>query len=92
MNDMTENPIGNRGGAEVFFDRRNITMGFGRILWGSETTDMHGTKHPAGWVLPGGKRTTSSAQAQRVANAIDKIELYARADTFDEMLAQMRRS
>lgn len=67
---MTPQP---QTGVEVFQHPMNIYIGKGRVLWGEATTDMRGTYHPAGWVLPGGRRTAVRSIAELVARNIDKI-------------------
>lgn len=59
--------------AEVFQHPKNILIGNGRVLWGTATTDISGTFHPAGWVLPGGRRTEVRALAELVARNIDNL-------------------
>jgi len=55
----------------VLFDHpKNITVGNGRVLWADVTTDTSGLIHEAGWVLPGGIRTTNLATAHAAAMAL----------------------
>lgn len=58
--------------APPFRDPRNITVGIARVIWGTETE-----RHPAGWVLPGGLRTTDRHEAH--AAAVRMNELASRA-------------
>lgn len=58
---------------DVFEHPFNITIGQAQVRWGTPTTDMHGVKHEAGWVLPGGQRTQNRDVAETVAANIDRI-------------------
>ena len=69
-----------QNGADVYASPLNITIGRGRILWGEATEDARKRIHPAGWVLPGGRRTTSREQAEAAAKRIDEISRYGRYD------------
>ena len=51
--------------SHLYFNPKNITFGFGRVLWARGCTDASGNAHHEGWVLPGGIRT----QDERVATA-----------------------
>ena len=46
----------------VFDDKRNLTMGVGRIIWAKAARTASG-EHPEGWVLPGGRRTQDNTEA-----------------------------
>ncbi len=48
----------------VFFHPKNIRCGEARVIYSTE---------PAGWVLPGGTRTTDEAYATRVARNMDRL-------------------
>jgi hypothetical protein len=61
-----------------FNDPRNISRGFGRVIYAAATTDAHGVYHPEGWVLPGGVRTTVRARAEAVADRIHDISTNSR--------------
>jgi len=53
-------------------DQHDIEYGYGHIPWGRPIRAITGElRWPAGWVLPGGERTTNRDEAQRVAVAID---------------------
>jgi len=65
----------NAEAAEVFASEHNIVIGRGRVLWGPETTDANNRYHPAGWVLPGGKRTQSRDVAEAVAHRINQLSI-----------------
>ena len=54
----------------VFDDPRNITRGKGRIVYAPAAIDCSGKAHRAGWVLPGGERTTNEFFARIVADRI----------------------
>lgn len=54
-----------------YTDEKKIYIGTGRILWGDYLIDSNGKAHQAGWVLPGGKRTTNEAKARLVAGKIN---------------------
>lgn len=56
-----------------FHDPRNISRGYGRVIWATATTDAQGIYHPEGWVLPGGVRTNVRARAEAVADRIHNI-------------------
>jgi hypothetical protein len=49
-----------------FTDPRNIESP-ARVIWAAETTTLDGIKHPEGWVLPGGRRTTNQFEAMAMA-------------------------
>ena len=59
-------------GARVFADGRSISVGKGRILWGTATQTSRKEIVGEGWVLPGGKRTTDFEVAQAYARWIDE--------------------
>jgi len=71
---MTKNgPISfPRSVTEVFQHPMNLRDGNGRIIWGPATIDRFGVHHPAGWVLPGGKRTQNRDIALTAAFNISK--------------------
>lgn len=48
----------------VFFHPKNIRCGEARVIYSAER---------AGWVLPGGTRTTDEAYATRVARNMDRL-------------------
>lgn len=54
-----------------FHDIRNITVGRGRILYDSSGGIKDGEWRVPGWVLPGGRRTTSAEEAVAAATWID---------------------
>lgn len=55
--------------AKPFKDKRNIILvGVARVIWAAGTADQ-----PAGYVLPGGNRTTDPAIAQEYAQRIDNL-------------------
>lgn len=54
--------------AQQFRDRRNVTVQRGRIIWAPMTQNM-----PAGYVLPGGRRTQDEGEAWLAAVQIDKL-------------------
>ena len=58
-------------GAAVFADSRNITIGRGRILWGTATQTNRREIVEEGWVLPGGHRTRNREVAEAFARWID---------------------
>lgn len=60
-------------GADVFAHPNNITRGKGRVMWGTEIDDPTRPYQPAGWVLPGGKRTQSRDVAEAVADRINQL-------------------
>lgn len=51
----------------------NVTQGFGRVIYGEAGTKHDGTVLPAGWVLPGGRRTQNRQLAESVAAEINAI-------------------
>ena len=53
---------------DVFDNKRNVTVGLGRIIYGTES--VHGD--PEGWVIPGGRRTSSYSEALLAAQWIDR--------------------
>ena len=62
----------------LFCDPRDIRIGQGRIIWGKETQIRDARTGEAvhciaGWVLPGGRRTTSRAEARAVAREINNL-------------------
>lgn len=61
-----------------FNDPRDISRGYGRVIWATATTDARGIYHPEGWVLPGGIRTNVRARAERVADRIHDIAINTR--------------
>ncbi len=60
-------------GFKVFLDFRNIQIGKGRILWGTETQNGKMQYFKEGWVLPGGERTTDEKVAIEWAQWIDEV-------------------
>jgi hypothetical protein len=56
-----------------FYHPKNITSGFGRIVFAKATTTLAGHYMPEGWVLPGGQRTSDEARAKRCADSIDEV-------------------
>ena len=60
--------------APPFRDPRNITVGIARVIWAPATA-----VHAAGYVLPGGLRTTDRHEAH--AAAVRMNELASRAAT-----------
>lgn len=60
-----------RVSGDVFSSPKNVQIGMGRILWAPEGT-FHGVLHPAGWVIPGGRRTNSYSEALLAAQWIDR--------------------
>jgi tRNA nucleotidyltransferase/poly(A) polymerase len=68
----------NQNEIAVFDDPRNITIGFGRVIWAEATTPRHKAELPAGWVLPGGDRTNDHSEAMRVAEWISEQEKLSR--------------
>jgi len=60
-------------GFKVFLDFRNIQIGKGRILWGTETQNGKMQYFKEGWVLPGGERTTDEKVAIEWAKWIDEV-------------------
>ncbi len=59
-------------GARVFADGRNLSVGKGRILWGTATQTSRNMVYEEGWVLPGGQRTKNYDVAQTYASWIDE--------------------
>lgn len=59
-------------GARMFADGRNMTVGRGRILWGTATQTNRGEIVEEGWVLPGGRRTRNPDVARAFAKWIDE--------------------
>ena len=55
--------------APGFNHYKNIKIGHGRIVYAEAET----RGRPAGWVLPGGERTSDYAEACRMAHLIDQI-------------------
>jgi hypothetical protein len=68
---MTKTIKDNDDGARVFADGRSITIGKGRILWGTATQTSRNMVYEEGWVLPGGQRTKNYDVAQAYASWID---------------------
>jgi len=69
----------------------DIGYGYGVILWGAAITELeipevgyYRRAQPAGWVLPGGERTTNRQKALRAAMAIrdEFIRLNRRPERF----------
>ncbi len=69
---MNQNPTLETARAE-FSHPNNITIGKGRVLWGKEVIKDGKLIHPAGWVLPGGRRTNWREEAERVATVINRL-------------------
>lgn len=61
-----------------FHDPRDISRGYGRVIWATATTDARGIYHPEGWVLPGGVRTGVRARAEAVADRIHDLTINSR--------------
>jgi hypothetical protein len=61
----------NDDGVRVFADGRNISVGKGRILWGTATQTSRNMVYEEGWVLPGGQRTRDYDVALAYARWID---------------------
>ena len=64
--------------AAVFADPRDITRGYGRVIWATATTDAQGIYHPEGWALPGGARTNVRARAEAAADHIHDLTINSR--------------
>lgn len=56
----------------IFDDKRNVTVGVGRVIYARSSMDRDGRYFPEGWVLPGGARTDNHERAYAVARAIDE--------------------
>ena len=54
-----------------YHHQKNITVGRGRILYDSTGGIKDGKWCQAGWVLPGGRRTTDAVEAISAATWID---------------------
>ena len=67
-----------RDGWKLFVNENNIAVGKGRVLYAEAINDGR-TFMPAGWVLPGGRRTQSRDEAVAVATEIDRITEIAAA-------------
>ena len=66
-------PVDNKDdGARMFADGRSISVGKGRILWGTATQTSRNEIVSEGWVLPGGQRTKNYDVAQAYARWIDE--------------------
>lgn len=66
-------PVDNKDdGARVFADGRSISVGKGRILWGTATQTSRNMIYDEGWVLPGGQRTKNYDVALTYARWIDE--------------------
>ena len=59
-------------GARVFADGRNLSVGKGRILWGTATQTSRNMNYDEGRVLPGGQSTKNYDVAQTYASWIDE--------------------
>ena len=70
--DTPDTPEDAKDGAKVFEHPKNITVGTGRVLYAERGYTRALGVLPAGWVLPGGERTTDEALARMVAANIDK--------------------
>jgi hypothetical protein len=72
---MNENPFTH---VNPFRHPKNIQVGVGRILWGTACRPLNGYycdgvckgAAEAGWVLPGGRRTTNRSEAEAAARWI----------------------
>ena len=60
--------------APAFADKRNITVGVGRVIWAPAA----GPFRPEGFALPGGLRTASVDEAWHCANAINQLSGHAK--------------
>ena len=67
-----------RDGWKLFVHPGNITVGKGRVLFAEAINDGR-TVMPAGWVLPGGRRTQDRDEAVAVATEIERITELAAA-------------
>lgn len=61
-----------RDGWKLFVHEKNIQVGKGRVLYAEAIHDAR-VVQPAGWVLPGGRRTQSHEEAMLVAKEIDRM-------------------
>lgn len=68
---MTRASLDDNDGAKIFADARNMTVGRGRILWGTATQTGRNEIVGEGWVLPGGQRTRDPEVARTFARWID---------------------
>lgn len=68
---MTKKIKDNDDGTRVFADGRNMSVGKGRILWGTATQTSRNEIVGEGWVLPGGQRTRDPDVAKAYARWID---------------------
>lgn len=55
---------------QAFTDHRNITFGNARVIWAKACG-----RHPEGYVLPGGHRTTNRMTAQHAAQLMHRMML-----------------
>jgi len=55
-----------------FDDSRNINIGNARVIWVDACK-----RHPAGWALPGGRRTASRVEARECAVGMSKLMQFA---------------
>ena len=64
-----------RDGWKLFVHPENIEVGRGRILYAEASVfpDAQGKTYPAGWVLPGGRRTQAREDAVAAAADIDRM-------------------
>lgn len=56
-----------------FDDPRNITHRGARVIWANACSPAGREPQLAGWVLPGGRRTTSRADASAAAMVMDEL-------------------
>ena len=67
--------------APPFNDWRNITVGRARVIYALETTGTSGVRHPEGWALVGGNRTTDRSEATRQAEAMNELMAICNGET-----------
>lgn len=58
--------------APPFTHEKNITVGKARVIYAEAVVGMFEQIHPAGWVLPGGRRTQDYLEAYSAAVRMDK--------------------
>ena len=52
---------------------KNLNVGMARVVWAGECVVRSGARLAAGWVLPGGERTTDALRASAVAQNMNMI-------------------
>lgn len=72
-----------RGPFFLFTNAKDITIGYGRIVYAEGEYDQAVRPLTSGWVLPGGKRTKNEFVAEDAARWIDRYTKEFRGEPYE---------